>query len=191
MSPRTPQQFEEIRENKRQLIKDVALELFANEGCHQTTISEIAKKAGISKGLMYNYFESKEELIKEIIKDGVYDIYKSFDPNSDGILTKEEFIFYIKETSKVLKAKIHFWKLFYAITLQPGVMELLAKETQAISPKMMQTLLGYFQKKYGDKYEEEMLVFLSLLKGASMTYVFAPDAFPIEKIENKIIQMYT
>ncbi|MFC2138501.1 TetR/AcrR family transcriptional regulator [Bacteroidota bacterium] len=191
MSPRTQEQFEEIRENKRQLIKNTALELFANEGYFQTSISKIAKKAGISKGLMYNYFESKEDLIKEILHDGVDTIYKNFDPNSDGILTKDEFIFYIKETVKVLKEQIDFWKLFYAFTLQPGVMELLEKETHSISPKMMQTLVGYFQNKYGDKFEEEILVFLSLMKGASMTYVFAPEVFSIDILEKKIIEMYT
>ena len=67
MSPRTPKQFEEIREEKKTLIMDVALEHFANEGYHNTTINHIAKHAGISKGLMYNYFESKEELLAEII----------------------------------------------------------------------------------------------------------------------------
>ena len=60
MSPRTPQQFEEIREEKMTLIMDIALEHFANEGYHTTTINHIARHAGISKGLMYNYFESKE-----------------------------------------------------------------------------------------------------------------------------------
>ena len=67
MSPRTPKQFMEIREEKKTLIMDVALEHFANEGYFTTTINHIARHAGISKGLMYNYFESKEELLTEII----------------------------------------------------------------------------------------------------------------------------
>ena len=43
MSPRTPLQFEEIREEKRNLIMDTALEHFAREGFHATTINHIAK----------------------------------------------------------------------------------------------------------------------------------------------------
>ena len=65
MSPRTKQQFEDIREEKRSLIMKVALELFAEEGYHNTSISKIASRAGISKGLLYNYFDSKEDLIKD------------------------------------------------------------------------------------------------------------------------------
>ncbi|MDV7394640.1 helix-turn-helix domain-containing protein, partial [Arthrospira platensis SPKY1] len=48
-----------------------ALELFAEKGFASTSISQIAKEAGISKGLMYNYFESKEQLLHEIIRQAI------------------------------------------------------------------------------------------------------------------------
>ncbi|MDR1542801.1 MAG: TetR/AcrR family transcriptional regulator, partial [Prevotellaceae bacterium] len=67
--PRTQVQYEKIRNEKRQLIKQTALSLFAENGYETTSISEIAKKAGISKGLMYNYFTSKEELLQIIWDD--------------------------------------------------------------------------------------------------------------------------
>ena len=85
MSPRTPKQFEQMREEKKTLIMDVALEHFAKEGYHNTTITHIAKHAGISKGLMYNYFESKEELLTEIINRSMEGVAKYIDPDKDGI----------------------------------------------------------------------------------------------------------
>ncbi|HET6559885.1 MAG TPA: TetR/AcrR family transcriptional regulator, partial [Prolixibacteraceae bacterium] len=66
--PRTTVQFEAIREEKRKLILETALELFAENGYHGTSISHITKKAGISKGLLYNYFVSKEDVLKNIIR---------------------------------------------------------------------------------------------------------------------------
>jgi AcrR family transcriptional regulator len=60
MSPRTKQQFEDLRKDRRQAILDAALTVFANNGYHSASVSMIAKEAGVSKGLMYNYFESKE-----------------------------------------------------------------------------------------------------------------------------------
>ena len=68
--PRTKKQFEEIRKSSREKILSVALELFAKKGYHATSISQIALKAKISKGLMYNYFASKEKLLNEIIQQG-------------------------------------------------------------------------------------------------------------------------
>jgi leucyl aminopeptidase len=90
MSPRTPKQFKEIREEKRNLIMDTALEHFASEGYYATTINHIAKHAGISKGLMYNYFESKEALLKAIIQRSVMEVYSYFDIDRDGYLSEEE-----------------------------------------------------------------------------------------------------
>ena len=53
--PKTKEQFEEIRNKSKAAIIEAALELFANNGFHNTSITQIAKKAGVSKGLMYNY----------------------------------------------------------------------------------------------------------------------------------------
>ncbi len=89
MSPRTPKQFEKIRHDRRKSIMDTALEVFSENGYANASISMIAKKAGISKGLMYNYFKSKEELLSTIVLDGLNEMFELLDPNKDGVLTKE------------------------------------------------------------------------------------------------------
>lgn len=123
MSPRTPKQYEEIRDEKRNLIMDVALEHFASDGYHNTTISQIARYAGISKGLMYNYFKSKEELLSEIIKRSAEEISAYFDPNKDGFLTDEEFVLFIRKLFLILRNKLSFWRLFYQFLMQKDVRE--------------------------------------------------------------------
>ncbi|MCB0506551.1 MAG: helix-turn-helix transcriptional regulator, partial [Cyclobacteriaceae bacterium] len=67
MSPRTPEQNEQIRAESKHRIMEAAFELIAKSGYESTSISMIAKKAGVSKGLLYNYFESKEDLVKALV----------------------------------------------------------------------------------------------------------------------------
>jgi AcrR family transcriptional regulator len=50
------------REDRREMILDVATEVFLSEGYAATSMSSIAAKLGGSKGTLYNYFKSKEEL---------------------------------------------------------------------------------------------------------------------------------
>src|SRR5512133_1215997 len=119
--PRTEEQFGEIREQKMNLIMQTGLELFANEGFYPTSISKIAAKAGISKGLMYNYFESKEELILAIIGNGISTLMTSFDPDKDGFLTEEEFEFLVNENFRILHQNLDYWKLYFATMMQPAV----------------------------------------------------------------------
>ncbi|HIW80327.1 MAG TPA: TetR/AcrR family transcriptional regulator [Candidatus Acetatifactor stercoripullorum] len=61
----------EQKERRRQEIIYTALELFVSKGYAATKITDIAKRANISRGLMFHYFESKENLYEELIRMGV------------------------------------------------------------------------------------------------------------------------
>jgi len=54
---------------KRRAILDVASEVFLAQGYAATSMSEIAATLGGSKGTLYNYFRSKEELFSAFITD--------------------------------------------------------------------------------------------------------------------------
>ncbi len=62
---------DEQKEQRRQLIIVKAAELFAKNGFTETKISDIAKAADMSVGLLFHYFESKEKLYEELVKMGV------------------------------------------------------------------------------------------------------------------------
>ncbi|MDS0524282.1 TetR/AcrR family transcriptional regulator [Clostridium sp. SHJSY1] len=53
----------EIESKRREQILSVSLSLFYKNGYTNTKISDIAEAAGISKGLVYRYFESKAEIL--------------------------------------------------------------------------------------------------------------------------------
>ncbi|MCP4073256.1 MAG: TetR/AcrR family transcriptional regulator [Hyphomicrobiales bacterium] len=56
----------ETSQARRQLIVETAAACFIEKGFHQTSIRDIARRAGISLGNLYNYFENKTALIAEI-----------------------------------------------------------------------------------------------------------------------------
>jgi len=118
MSPRTSEQNREIRESKRNLILESSLKLFAKHGVYNTTVNMIAQDAGISKGLMYNYFTSKEELLRSVVLEGIKKFLVLFDPNHDGVLTKTELIYFIEETFRTIQNEIEFWKIYFSVLSQ-------------------------------------------------------------------------
>lgn len=61
----------EQKEERRKAILMVALELFVGRGYYETKIADIAAAVPMSTGLMFHYFESKEELLLELVKMGV------------------------------------------------------------------------------------------------------------------------
>ena len=190
MSPRTSEQFSEMRESARKRIMEAALELFANKGYHTTSISQIAKEAAISKGLMYNYFESKEALLKEVIFEGVDTITESFDPNRDGILTKEELIHFIRESFKLVREHTTYWKLYFSLLTQAGIMDIFSDDLAPRMQRLFGMLTQFFYSQNYENPEIEMRFFGSLLDGVAMNFVMDPENFPINEIERKIIEMY-
>ncbi len=61
--------FEKRRNDKKKAIMQTALELFDQYGFDKVTVTEIAEKAHVSKVSIYNFFESKDNLRRIIIKD--------------------------------------------------------------------------------------------------------------------------
>lgn len=64
----------EQSEETRQLLLDVSLGLFVHQGYAGTTVRDLAKAAGVSPGLMFHYFPSKQALLEEHVKTVVYGI---------------------------------------------------------------------------------------------------------------------
>jgi AcrR family transcriptional regulator len=190
MAPRTEEQYEQIREQKKALILEEALKLFADEGFHSTSISKIAKSAGISKGLMYNYFNSKEALLHEIVLSGINDLTRTFDPNKDGILTTEELEYFINQTFYILKTNIKYWKLYFAIILQPSVLKIFGTDFSNILEPIFKMLEEYFRRKGYDNPELESKLFGAILDGLSFHYIIDPENFPLEEIKKTLINRY-
>lgn len=190
MSPRSEEQFMEMRESRKSLILETALELFATNGYYATSISLIAKNAGISKGLMYNYFSSKEELIQVIIFTGIDKLMQGFDPNHDGILTKEELLFFIEDSFRKIKENHIYWKLYFSVMLQPSVFKLVEDKLIELLEPMLNMLKTYFKEQGAENPEAEAMFFVSMLDGVSIYYIMNFDEFPLEDIKNKILNMY-
>ena len=93
---RTKEQNERMRESTRQRIFDAAIPLFSEKGFAQTTIRDIARKAGMSNGLLYQHFATKDEIFGCIIEDGV----KGLDDAAEELLAlpcpKEAFTHFVK-----------------------------------------------------------------------------------------------
>ncbi|NQU34405.1 MAG: TetR/AcrR family transcriptional regulator [Bacteroidetes bacterium] len=184
--PRSEEKFKELREQKRIIIMDAALELFAEKGFASTSISMIAKHAKISKGLMYNYFDSKEELIISIVHDGFDKFLREFDANKDSVLTDDEFEYFIDKTFEVLRNNLHFWKLYFMVIAQPQVLKLVDKKLMELVIPFITVLSEYFAAKGCKNPMAHAQLFGAMLDGVSLNYMIDPDNFPIEEIKQII-----
>ncbi len=79
--------FEQLPKEKKERIVNAASRLFAQRGLARTDVAEIAAQAGVAKGSLYNYFESKDELYLHVCRDALAKsrqaVYGELDPEWD------------------------------------------------------------------------------------------------------------
>ncbi len=61
----------EVKPDKRQGIMESAIAVFSRKGYHGATMEDVATEAGLGKGTLYLYFSSKEELLRDILTQGL------------------------------------------------------------------------------------------------------------------------
>jgi len=66
-----PPRYQRRKEDRPQEITAAAFAAFAEKGFTATKVEEVARRAGVSKGLLYLYFKTKEELFKAVIRSVV------------------------------------------------------------------------------------------------------------------------
>jgi len=100
---------------KKENILTAALELFANEGYSATSTNKIAKKAGVSEGLIFRHFKNKKGLLQALIEDAEARISRIFAP----IIFESDPRKVIKTTIllpfSIEKSEYDFWKLQFIL----------------------------------------------------------------------------
>ncbi len=69
MSAHTPPRWRRRKSARPDEIRDAALELFVERGFSATRMEDVASRAGVSKGTVYLYFDSKEALLRSVVTD--------------------------------------------------------------------------------------------------------------------------
>ncbi|MEA2402707.1 MAG: TetR/AcrR family transcriptional regulator, fatty acid metabolism regulator protein [Thermoleophilaceae bacterium] len=85
--------------DKRRLILDAAVRVFAHQGFHHCRVSDVADEAGVAYGLVYHYFRSKEEILNtlflerwQIMLDAIGEIDSREVPARDKLYAVASFI---------------------------------------------------------------------------------------------------
>ena len=188
--PRTKKQFEEIRKSSREKILAVALELFAKRGYHATSISQIAHKARISKGLMYNYFASKEKLLDEIIQkgfDSLAELEFKAERSVDPAKQLENFVDSVLDN---LYSNFTYWQLYLALLVHPEIQKKYENRMTRFRVKFINTMASLFRKLKLKSPELEAFLLGTFFDGLVLNFMVAEDVFPVKKIKKAILRKY-
>ena len=158
--------FDKIPEEKRKRVLDAATSEFAQYGFENTSIQQIAKKAEISVGSVYKYFENKEELFAMVVKENLAlleELLLHHSSSDEDIMVKAESV--LKELLKFSRKHPERIKLYNAITTGNNVefSRMLAERVESISAKIYTEVIGKAQQSGDVRSDVDPRVFAFLL----------------------------
>jgi AcrR family transcriptional regulator len=111
--------WERRKEARPQELLAAALDLFVERGFASTRLEDVARRAGVSKGTLYLYFDSKEELFKAVVRDTIVPVIGAAEDSIAG---------FDGHSAELLRSVILNWWERLGATKASGIIKLVTSE---------------------------------------------------------------
>lgn len=171
------------------MVLKAATRLFAEAGFENTSVANICAGAGVSKGLVYHHFPSKEAILKEIFSettDRMIEMGNIATSDSPQVqLTK-----LIEQVLDQVQSDKSFFQLNLNIMFQPKTRQLLSELIAIRSDYILNSVLSIFDELTPAKSEVMSYMLIAELDGIALNYLSVFESYPIESLKAHMIDKY-
>ena len=187
--PKSPSQFEEIREKSKEKIVYAAVQLFSTVGYFSTSVSNIAEKAGVSKGLIYNYFDSKESVLESIIEKAFEEVDRVFN-FGEKTSPKQRMENIINRLFDNLSLQSDFMRMYLPVAMQVRRFEFVQAITNAKLGRSRKELQEILKALGHEDYERKAYALACQLDGIILNHAILEDDFPFDDMREFLLDKY-
>lgn len=178
--------------DKKDLIIETAIELFAAQGIEKTSINMICEQSSVSKGLVFHHFKNKNELLKEVFMRMdriISDVNSSID---QSLPAKEKFVQLLEKIFTAMASDEHqiFYRLHYQLSTQPAIRSFLADLIEARRKVMVNSIESILTEISGVDEDLAGQMIVAEIDGIAFNYVFATSDFPLDEIKDLFIKKH-
>lgn len=187
----------DVSEARISQILDAAKRVFSRMGFHEARMDDIVQEAGLSKGALYWYFKSKDDIIMAILKNlferelsGIKAL-QAKEGRADALL--DEFtqltIQELKQMTRLLPISYEFYALaFRNKTVREAMRAYLHTYINFLAPLIQRGIdQGLFR---AVDAEETAISIASLIEGTLLLWVFDPDKVDLERQLNQSMSVF-
>ncbi|WP_262693132.1 TetR/AcrR family transcriptional regulator [Kordiimonas aquimaris] len=171
-------------------ILNAAMELFAKNGYHNTSTSQIAKAAGVSKGLMYNYYSSKDALLLAIIEHASAGMFVIADTMSSSQPYEDTLRAFLHEYGQALKTHKSFFAFQLSLIVQPDLKAIIDTHLQKRVSHLLSATEAMFERTNAANPHMLARRFIAELDGTALQYLAVFKDFPLDEMLEQMFQSY-
>ncbi|CAG8999498.1 MAG: HTH-type transcriptional regulator TtgR [Candidatus Celerinatantimonas neptuna] len=191
----------EEAQKTRQFILDSALRLFCQQGIAETSLTDIASEAGVTRGAIYWHFKNKHELLltlwDELCKPLEYLMDASIDENEPDPLGKlQTFLTKILQNIATNPAQRQMFSILFTPDSEHNdIIELRQhsrEQYQKFSDELQKALTNAIQKKQlSEKFDAQLgaKLLCATMNGNALRLIRTGDDFPLETLAEPVVNL--
>lgn len=167
----------------KQKLLDAATKLFETKGYFATTVEQITEEAGVSKGLVYNYFNSKEELLVALLESATDRMKLVAGTAMVGDSIEKSLSRLLDQLFDYLQTEKRFLKLQLTLMLMPELQQVVKESQEKRATQLLEILSGWFRRADVAQPEDKARVFLAMVDGVALHYLFIYPQYPLTEMK--------
>ncbi|MGF7059631.1 TetR/AcrR family transcriptional regulator [Brassicibacter mesophilus] len=180
-----------VTNNKGRIIEE-ASKIIMNKGVENTSLSDIAKNVGISKGTLYYYYNSKSDLISDITEKHLNRISSEMlelaENMSESMSAKDMLnLLFHKIINDETRDRLHLYLIQDALTSNSELKEKFKKDYADWREKINEGLTKVLKEKM-ESYETLSLIVLSILDGLIIQNLLGVENIDVNEITSFLIK---
>ncbi len=188
MSPRSKELSEKMKAKSRKAIMSAGLELFAKKGFSSTTTDEIARKAKVSKGLIFSHFHTKQDILIAIVDEEMKMLFIKHEAEDNSLTPKEKLLSLIELWLQYFKDEPLWIKLSLRLNLDAGWQKFMRKKGKQYLDLYLAKLREVFVQLGSKDPDLDCYMLGVFFDGITANYFVAPELFPIKAIKDHFVQ---
>ncbi len=190
-----PRVSEATKREHRQRLLDAAIVSFAAQGLANSRVDDISVAAGLAKGTIYNYFESKEELFRQVLVEWARRLQPARLAVDDQATARETVLALVRADLDVITHNEDLARIaFRELPNQPDAIdEELEGGWAAVDQPLVDAILRGQQtgEIRSDRSADELTrLLLALVNGLLLEHWLDPHAVPLEALPDLAVDIY-
>lgn len=186
-----------MRAGASEKIVRAAAEVFSRRGFYAATTDDVARAAGVSKGLVFNYFKTKDDLLEAILREHLAATLRVWTDDPPSGTPEEQLRQIFDRTLQHALEHTDSYRLYFSLLYQPGGSPALARATATLAEEVDQhykRLTKLFRAHGARGARSRALLFQASVNGLFNYLLLQPElasnprAFPLAAIREQLIR---
>ena len=176
--------------NKDKILQ-AAIELFGENGYDRSSTSAIARRAGVSEGLIFRHFTNKAALLSAILQQGMEQIAGTMQPYQDPDADPRQAILeHIGHALTLIREHEAFWRLATKVRFQAAVQEIAGRQIEAVNQFIVKQLIENFRRLGSAQPELDAMLLFAEIDGICLHWLQAPADYPLDEMKKMLLKKY-